>query len=69
VTVGPRPKPRRRFRTWPWILAVVLALVVLGAVLVVMMLRGATVDADVDLIGSVRQAVPAIAASGAGSVV
>jgi hypothetical protein len=69
VTVGPRPKPRRRYRTWPWILAVVLALVVLGAVLVVMMLRGATVDADVDLIGSVRQAVPAIAASGAGSVV
>ena len=30
VTVGPRQKPRRRYRTWPWIVAVVLALIVLG---------------------------------------
>jgi hypothetical protein len=67
VTVGPRPRPRRRYRTWPWILAVVLALVVLGTVLLVMMLRGASVDADVDLVGSVRQALPAIAVSGAAS--
>jgi hypothetical protein len=52
VTVGPRRKPRRRFRTWPWILAVALALVVLGTVLLVMMLRGATIDGDVDLVGS-----------------
>ena len=47
VTVGARPRPRRRFRTWPWIAAVVLALLVLGAVLLVMMLRGATFDGDV----------------------
>jgi hypothetical protein len=52
VTVGPRRKPRRRHRTWPWILAVALALVVLGVTLLVMMLRGATVDGDVDLVGS-----------------
>jgi hypothetical protein len=44
VTVGPRP--RRHRRTWPWILAVVLALVVLGAVLLVMLGRGATIDPD-----------------------
>ncbi len=52
VTVGPRPRPRRRYRTWPWILGVLLALVVLGIVLLVMLLRGGTVDADVDLVGS-----------------
>lgn len=52
VTVGPRRKPRRRYRTSPWIVAVVLALIVLGSVLVVMMLRGATVDGNTDLIGS-----------------
>ena len=51
VTVGPRPRPRRRLRTWPWIAAVVLALLVLGAVLLVMMLRGATIDGDADLLG------------------
>lgn len=51
VTVGPRPRPRRRFRTWPWIAAVVLVLVVLGAVLLVMMLQGATIDRDADLVG------------------
>lgn len=50
VTVGPRP--RRRHRTWPWIAAVVLALLVLGAVLLVMMLRGATIDGDTDLVGA-----------------
>ena len=52
VTVGPRQKPRRRHRTTPWIVAVVLALIVLGSVLLVMMLRGATIDGDTDLIGS-----------------
>ena len=51
VTVGPRLEPRRRWRTWPWIAAVVLALVVLGAVLLVMLWRGATIDGDVDLVG------------------
>ena len=51
VTVGPRRKPRRRHRTWPWIGAVVLALIVLGTVLLVMMWRGATIDGDTDLIG------------------
>jgi hypothetical protein len=55
VTVGPRRKPRRRHRTWPWILAVVLALIVLGAVLLVMMWRGATIDGDTELIGSGAQ--------------
>ena len=49
VTVGPRP--RRRWRTWPWIVAVVLALLVLGAVLLVMLWRGETIDGNVDLIG------------------
>ncbi|TFV66578.1 UNVERIFIED_ORG: hypothetical protein E4P37_06215 [Bacillus sp. AZ43] len=51
VTVAPRPRPRRRWRTWPWIVAVVLALVVLGVVLLVMLLRGGTIDGDVDLVG------------------
>ena len=50
VTVGPTPGRRRR--TWPWILAVVLALVVLGAVLLVMMLRGATIEGDVQFLGA-----------------
>ncbi len=62
VTVGPRPKPRRRYRTWPWILAVVLALVVLGTVLLVMLLRGGTIDADVDLVGSAGDTAPGLAA-------
>jgi hypothetical protein len=52
VTVTARPRRRRRFRTWPWIVVVVLALLVLGAVLTVMLLRGATIDGDVDLVGS-----------------
>ena len=51
VTVTSRSRPRRRFRTWPWILAVVLALVVLGVILLVMFLRGATIDGDTDLVG------------------
>jgi hypothetical protein len=51
VTVAPRPRPRRRCRTWPWIAAVVLALVVLGVVLLVMLMRGETIDGDVDLVG------------------
>jgi hypothetical protein len=52
VTVSPRKKPRRRHRTWPWILAVVVALIVLGTVLLVMLMRGETIDADTELIGS-----------------
>ncbi len=51
VIVGPRRRPRRRYRTWPWIAAVVVALLLLGAVLLVMLLRGATIDGDVDLVG------------------
>lgn len=51
VTVSARARPRRRFRTWPWIAAVVLALVVVGTVLVVMLLRGSTLDGDTRLIG------------------
>ena len=50
VAVGPRP--RRQRRTWPWILAVVLALVVLGAVLLVMLSRGATIEGDVQFLGA-----------------
>jgi hypothetical protein len=50
VAVGARP--RRRRRTWPWILAVVLALVVLGAVLLVMLWRGATIEGDVQFLGA-----------------
>ncbi|WP_100499104.1 hypothetical protein [Geodermatophilus chilensis] len=58
IPATPDPEPvRRRRRTWPWILAVVLALVVLGAVLLVMLWRGATIDGDVDLVGA-RLAVP-----------
>ena len=52
VTVGPRQRPRRRYRTWPWIVAVVLALIVLGTVLLVMMWRGETIDGDTDVIGA-----------------
>lgn len=52
VTVGPRQKPRRRYRTWPWIVAVVLALIVLGSVLLVMLMRGETIDGNTELIGS-----------------
>jgi len=63
VTVGPRRKPRRRFRTWPWIAAVVLALVVLGVVLLVMMLRGATIDGGTDLVGAGPHAAPAAVGS------
>jgi hypothetical protein len=51
VTVGPRQRPRRRWRTWPWIVAVLVALLVLGAVLLVMLWQGATIDGDVDLVG------------------
>jgi hypothetical protein len=52
VTVGPRVKPRRRYRTWPWIAAVVLALIALGVTLVVMLLRGGTIDAGTDVVGA-----------------
>ncbi len=51
VTVGPRQRPRRRWRTWPWIVAVMIALLVLGVVLLVMLWQGATIDGDVDLVG------------------
>ncbi len=56
VTVGPRP--RRRRRTTPWIVAVVLALIVMGIVLMVMLLRGETIDADTDLIGLDQSSTP-----------
>ena len=52
VVVGPKPRPRRRRRTWPWILAVALLLLVLGAVLLVMLWRGATIDGDVQLLAA-----------------
>ncbi|SNR53919.1 hypothetical protein [Blastococcus mobilis] len=61
VTVAPRRKPRRRYRTWPWIVAVVLALVVLGTILLVMLLRGGTIDGNTDLIGSDRDPASATA--------
>ena len=52
MTVGPRAKRPRRYRTWPWIVAVVLALVILGTALLVMLLGGETIDGDTELIGS-----------------
>jgi hypothetical protein len=52
VTVAPRSRSRRRYRSWPWILGLALVLLVLGVVLLVMMLRGATIDGTADLIGS-----------------
>jgi hypothetical protein len=55
VTVGPRPRTRRRYRTWPWIAGLSLVLLVLGLVLLVMMLRGATIDGTADLIGTGTQ--------------
>lgn len=51
VTVGPRVKPRKRRRTWPWIAAVIVALIALGITLLVMLTRGATIDGDTDVIG------------------
>ena len=57
VTVTARPRPRRRLRTWPWIVAVVLALLAVGTVLLVMLLRGATVE------GRVGSPVPAPSAT------
>ncbi|SOE02084.1 hypothetical protein [Blastococcus haudaquaticus] len=63
VTVGPRPRRRRRYRTWPWIAAVVVAMLVLGAVLLVMMLRGATIDGDTDLVGRSATALSAVGLS------
>jgi hypothetical protein len=64
VTVGPRRKPRRRHRTTPWIVAVILALIVLGIVLLVMFWRGETIDGDTDLIGSGRHGAVAVTAPG-----
>ena len=52
VIVGPRPRRRRKHPLWPWIAALLLALLVLGAVLLVMLLRGATIDGEIRLIGS-----------------
>jgi hypothetical protein len=63
VTVGPRQKPRRRYRTWPWIVALVLVLIVLGSLLLVMLLRGETIAGDADLIGSGGGTGHAVAAS------
>jgi len=63
--VGPRRKPRRGFRTWPWIAAVVLALLVLGAVLLVMMLRGATIGGGPGL-GTGPPPAPAVVVSSTG---
>ena len=59
VTVGPRPRARRRHRTWPWILAVVLALAVVGGTLLVMLLRGETLDGGTDVFGAGPPAVAA----------
>jgi hypothetical protein len=64
VTVGPRVKPRRRHRTWPWILAVVLVLVALGVTLLFMLLNGETIDGDTDVIGAGLSGGPGIAAAG-----
>ncbi len=65
VVVGPRPKPRRLRRTWPWILAVALVLLVLGAVLLVMLWRGATLPGDVRFLGAqLRGAGELVRASG-----
>ncbi|WP_029429529.1 hypothetical protein [Blastococcus sp. URHD0036] len=44
VTVTARPRRQRRFSTWPWIVGVLLALLVLAAVLVGMLLGGSTID-------------------------
>jgi hypothetical protein len=52
VVVGPKPKQRRRRRTWPWILAVAVLLLVLGAVLLVMLWRGATIEGDVQFLAT-----------------
>jgi hypothetical protein len=52
VTVAPRQRTRRRFRSWPWILGLALVLLVLGIVLLVMMLRGETIDGTADLVGA-----------------
>jgi hypothetical protein len=51
VTVGPRVKPKKRRRMWPWIAAVILLLIGLGVTLLVMFSRGATIDGDTDLVG------------------
>jgi hypothetical protein len=63
VTVGPRAKPRRRHRTWPLIVAVVLVLIALGVTLLVMLLNGETIDGDTDVIGAVLSGGPGGAAA------
>jgi len=52
VTVAARAKPKRRRRTWPWIVAVIVALVALGVTLLIMLMNGATIDADTDVVGA-----------------
>ena len=65
VTVGPRLRPKKRHRTWPWIVAVIVALIVLGVTLLIMFSRGATIDADTDLVGAgASGAVPSEASPG-----
>lgn len=66
VSVGPRPRRPRRFRTWPWIVAVVLALIVLGTWLLVMLMRGETIAGDTELIGSDRHLTSAVVAPATG---
>jgi hypothetical protein len=44
VKVTVTARPRRPHRTWPWILAVAIALAVLGVVLLVMLIHGATLS-------------------------
>jgi hypothetical protein len=61
VRVSVTPRPRRRHRTWPWIVAVIVALAVLGTVLLVMLLNGATIDGDTDVVGWAPSATPAAA--------
>ncbi len=51
VTAEQYPRPRRRWRTWPWIAAVVLALIVLGMVLLVLLWRPASFSERLDPVG------------------
>ncbi len=50
-TAEQHPRPPRRWRTWPWIAAVVIALIVLGLVLLVLLWRPASFSDGVDPVG------------------